>query len=398
MKIVLLTSHPIQHQAPLFEKLAKVDGLDLTVYFCWDYGIKEKIDPSFQRKIKWDLPLLEGYKYKFLKNYSLKSSSGFWGQINPGIIPELFQRSIAKKYDAVIIFGWNSFTNWLAFLTAFVMKIPVFLRGENPLNQEFLKPKWKIKIKKIILGRLFKQISGFLYIGEENKKFYRYYGVPLPKLFFCPYADDNERYISAAENLKPQKRRLKNELGINSEKTVILFVGKFIRKKRPFDLLKAYEIVVKNQKQKDKELALVFVGDGPLRSEVEKCAENRKLKNVYFVGFKNLTELPRYYGLSDILVLPSEAGETWGLVVNIAMCFKMPAIVSDMAGCGPDLISHNKNGYIFHLGDINELSQQLNDLIENSQKRATFGKKSFVVVQNYSYKKDVEGIIAALKK
>ncbi len=121
-KLAILVSHPIQYQAPLFKKLAERPEVDLTVYFCWDFGVKETYDSEFGKKLEWNIPLLDGYQYKFLKNYSLKPSSGFWGQINPSIILEL----LTNKYDAILIFGWNSFTNWLAFFTAFINKTPVF--------------------------------------------------------------------------------------------------------------------------------------------------------------------------------------------------------------------------------------------------------------------------------
>lgn len=392
-RVAILTSHPIQHQAPLFQKLAKRPEIDLTVYFCWDFGFrKESYDSEMGRKLKWDIPLVEGYNYKFLKNFSLRPSSGFWGQINPGIIKEL----IENKYDAVIIFGWNSFTNWLAFLTAFIVKMPVFLRGENPLSQEAFKNPFKLKIKKIILGWLFRRISAFLYIGEENKKFYQYYGIPELKLFLCPYADDNERYISEAKKLKPKKLIFKKELGIDSKNTVILFVGKLIERKRSFDLLKAYELLTKSSNLKSESFSLVIVGDGILRPSLEDYAKSRGLKDVYFVGFKNLTELPKYYAFADILVLPSGVGETWGLVVNIAMCFKLPIIVSDLVGCGPDLVKNNKNGYIFPSGDIDKLILYLKSLISDTRKRKLFGEKSFKIIGNYSYEKNVDGILKAL--
>lgn len=388
-KLAVLTSHPIQYQAPLFKKLAARPDVDLTVYFCWDFGVREaEMDKELGMKVKWDVPLLGGYQCKFLKNLSLKPANSFCGQINPGIVPEL----IKAKPHAILIFGWNSFTNWLAFLIAFVSGIPVFLRGESPLSQEFLKNPLKLKIKKIILGTLFKRIRAFLYFGKENKKFFQYYGVPEEKLFFCPYADDNEYYIAAAKNLESRRNEFRNELGISPEKTVILFVGKFIDKKRPFDLLEAYE------KIRHLNAALVLVGDGPLRQEAGIYAKNRNLSNVHFVGFKNLTELPKYYALSDILVLPSASGETWGLVVNIAMCFKLPVIVSDLVGCGPDLVKDGLNGYVFPLGNTEKLSRQIEDLIKNPRKRKEFGRKSFEIVQDYSFDKDIEGILAAFAK
>lgn len=386
-KVAILTSHPIQHQAPLFQKLARRPEIDLVVYFCWDFGFqKESYDPEMGRKLRWDIPLTYGYRYKFLKNFSLKPSSEFWGQINPSIVAEL----VKNKYDALIVFGWNSFANWLAFFTAFLIKTPVFLRGENPFNQEVFKNPAKTKIKKTFLTLLFKRISAFLCIGEENRKFYRHYNLPASRLFFCPYADDNERYISEAEKLKPQKLSFKKELGIAPEKVVILFVGKLIDRKRPLDLIRTYERI------NNQDTALVIVGDGALRSALEDYAKSCNLKNIYFVGFKNLTELPKYYALADILVLPSGVGETWGLVVNIAMCFKMPIIVSDMVGCGPDLVKNELNGYIFPVGNIDRLFQCLEDLVKNPAKRMAFGEKSFEIIQDYSYEKNIDGILKAL--
>lgn len=393
-KLAVLTSHPIQYQAPLFKLLAQRQEIDLTAYFCWNVGVeKEAFDLEFGKKIKWDIPLLEGYKYKFLKNFSLKSSSEFWGQINFGIINELKK----NKYDFILIFGWNSFTNWLAFLTAFIFKIPVLLRGENPLNQELLKPKWKIKIKKIILGRLFRHISAFLYIGEENKKFYRYYGAPEGKLFFVPYAVDNERYIAAAENFKPQKQKFRNELGIKQNDVVVLFVGKLIEKKRPMDLLLAYQQLTTNNLQFKKEVHLLYVGDGVLKEKLNQYVKENNLKNVHFVGFKNQTELPQYYVISDIFVLPSGEGETWGLVVNEAMCFELPAIVSDAVGCSSDLVKNGENGYIFLLGNVEKLADLLLELVIDSKKRDDFGKKSFEIIKNYSFDNDINKIIKIIK-
>lgn len=393
-KLAILTSCPIQYQAPLFKEMAKNSKIDLKVHFCSDFGInKSAYDAGFGKEIKWDIPLLDGYKYEFLKNYSLKpSETKFWGQINFGVILEI----IKEKYDGILILGWNSFTNWLAFLTAFLIKTPILLRGENPLNQELLKPEWKIKIKKIILGTLFKFISGFLYIGEENKKFYQYYGAPEKKLFFAPYAVDNERYIAAKKELVIKNYELRKKSGIGRNDVIILFVGKFIEKKRPFDLLRAYHnLIIHNSKFI---IHLLFVGDGALRTELENYVKENNLHNVHFVGFKNQTELPQYYAMADIFVLPSGEGETWGLVVNEAMCFDLPVIVSNVVGCGSDLVKNGENGYIFPLGDIKKMSEYLEELANNNKERKLFGKKSFEIIQNYNYQKNIDGILSALAK
>ncbi|MBI5305974.1 glycosyltransferase family 4 protein [Candidatus Wolfebacteria bacterium] len=401
IKLAIITSHVIQYQTPLFKKLAKHQEIDLSVYFCWKFGSEKTYDFQFGKIIEWDIPLLAGYKYKFLKNFSLNPSSDFWGQINFGIIIEL----IKNRPDAVLVYGWNSFVNWLVFITAFLSGSSVLLHGENPLNQELLKSKWKLAIKKIIFGKLlFPRVNAFLYIGEENKKFYQYYGVPEEKLFFTPYAVDNTRFINEAKNLKSHPphpptggggSNLKNSIGIDSNSIVILFVGKLIEKKRSMDLLKAYHKCITHNSKFI--IHLLFVGDGALRSELEKYIKENNLKNIHFAGFKNQTELPQYYAMADIFVLPSGEGETWGLVVNEAMCFGLPVIVSDVVGCGKDLVKNEENGYIFPLGNIQKLSEYLTDLIKNSKKRESFGKKSFEIIQNYSHEKDIEGILKILK-
>lgn len=387
MKIAFLTSHPIQYQVPFFRKLDQEPGTDLRIYFCLDIGVKKYKDPEFGKEIKWDIPLLEGYKYKFLKNYSPKPKPFFFGQINFGIIKELYK----NKYDAIIVHGWNSFTNILAIVFAKIFGAKVFLRGIAPLNQEFFKPKLKIFFKKILFFFFFKLIDAFLYVGEENKNFYKFYGVKEKKIFFCPYAVENERFIKSYSYWQEKRKALREKLGIKENDVVILFAGKLIEKKRPLVLLKAYEkISVANK-------FLIFVGQGKLKEEMENYIKRRNLKNIIITGFVNQKEISKYYALADIFVLPSGLGETWGAVVNEAMCCKLPIIVSDLVGCGKDLVREEENGYLFKVNDVDDLSKKLEILVKDKQKREKFGQKSFQIIQNYSYENDIKGLLKAFQ-
>lgn len=393
MKLAVLMSHAIQYQVPLLRKIAARKEIDMTAYFCWNYGITHTFDKEFGREVRWDISLLEGYKYKFLKNFSLKPSNNFLGLLNFGIVRELTR----NRYDAILLFGWNSFANWLVFLTAPLFGTKIFLQGENPLSQELLKGKMKLRLKRLVFWWLFRRIDAFLYIGEENKKFYRYYGVPESKLFFSPYAVENDRYTPAVATLKERRDSFRKELDIAHNDVAILFVGKLIEKKRPFDLLRAYEQAAISGSGKGGNLSLIFVGDGALREELECYAREHHLNHVYFVGFKNQTELPQYYTLADIFVLPSGIGETWGLVVNEAMCFGLPVIVSNVVGCGSDLVKENQNGFIAPLGNIQKLAHCLVQLADNKERRIAFGKRSSEIVSGYTHEKDVNAILAAAK-
>jgi len=386
MKLAVVMSHAIQYQVPLLRKIAAAKDMKLMVYFNWDFGVRETLDTQFGQKVKWDIPLLDGYAYKFLKNISPKPSSNFWGQMNFGIVPEL----IRNRYDAVLLFGWNLFTNWLVFLVAPLVGTRIILQGESPLSHELTKKESSRFVRKLIFGVLFRLVGKFLYIGEENRKFYEYYGVPERKLLFAPYAVENDRLFAAAEELKGKKAELRKEFGIGGNQPVILFVGKFIEKKRPMDLLRAYKLIAHGS-------ALVFVGDGVLRPEMEDYIKTQNLKNVRIVGFKNQTELPKFYAIADIFVLPSGIGETWGLVTNEAMCFGLPVIVSEMVGCGADLVKPGKNGFIFPVGNIEKLAEHISFLLSDEKRRIEFGNKSREIISAYSQEADVKAILEAMK-
>ena len=378
-KIIFLLSHPIQYFSPLFVEIAKNENLDLTVLYCDDYGTRSKnIHPEVGEIAGWDIPLLEGYNYKFLKNNSWKPSifNGFFGLINF----EIFKTLKNERGSFLVIPGWNYCTYILAIGCSKIFGLKICIRGDNPYKQEILKSKYVLFTKRIILGKiLFRFINYFLYVGKENKLYYEYYSVSENKLLFTPHAVDNARFGAEYQKYKDKKPELRKELGLPVGKLIILFAGQFIRKKRPLDLLKAYHLL------KNDNTALVFLGDGELRKEMERYISDNNLKDVYLTGFKNQTEIGKYYVTSDMFVLPSGTGETWGLVVNEAMNFHLPIIASSLAGCANDLIYNNENGFIYSCSKIDDLINYLSELIKNEDQRNEFGKKSGEIVRLYSF-------------
>ncbi|OGY97959.1 MAG: hypothetical protein A2855_01675 [Candidatus Liptonbacteria bacterium RIFCSPHIGHO2_01_FULL_57_28] len=387
-RVAIVASHPIEQQGPFFKVLAQSASIEPEVFYCWKFGVDQPtFDPEFGQAIQWDIPLLDGYRCKFLPNLAPHPTSAhFFGEINPGIVPAIWR----GKYDAVIVYGWNSATALLAYCTALLRRTPIYIRGENPLNQELLKNPWLRSLKKVVLGLLFQYVTGFLYIGQENRKFFKYYGVPERKLHFVPYAVDNARFLADAARLMPQKGSLRREFGIDPGAAVILSLGKLIEKKRPLDLLRAYERLASPDK------ALVFVGDGPLRPELERYVADKKLSGVHFAGFRNQTEVGRFYALADIFAFPSQAGDTWGFVLNEAMCFGLPLVVSDIVGSVPDLVQPGKNGFVFPAGDVDALARSLEELVASPDQRRVFGAGSKEIVKKYSYEAGVAAIEAAL--
>ena len=217
-------------------------------------------------------------------------------------------------------------------------------------------------------------------------------GWPTHKIFDCPYFVDNDRFSSSALELFNHRAQLRAQWQIPDRACCFLFAGKMIAKKRPLDLLQA----VSKVRDCGAPVHVLMVGTGELLDEAKVFAEKEKLP-VTFAGFLNQTEMPKAYVAADCLVLPSDAGETWGLVVNEATACGIPAIVSDHVGCGPDLVLEGQTGVVFPLGDIAALSEKIGALASEPAKLRAMGKAAQQrVVNYYSINRAVEGTLAAI--
>jgi glycosyltransferase involved in cell wall biosynthesis len=210
----------------------------------------------------------------------------------------------------------------------------------------------------------------------------------------CPYFVDNERFAADADRLCRERASLRDRWGIPPEAFCFLFAGKLIEKKRPLDILRA----LSSLKAKSPPVHLLVVGEGPLRAEAEQLARRERLP-VTFAGFLNQTQIGQAYAAADVLVLPSDAGETWGLVVNEAMLFGRPAIVSDRVGCWPDLVLEGETGLRFSFGDEKKLAEAMTRFVDKPEEAHRMGARARDrVLRSYSVEAAVEGTLAAVRR
>lgn len=385
-RLAVLASHPIQYQAPLFRALAAVPEVDLHVFFCGRWGQERYVDPGFGVSFSWDIPLLEGYRHSFLPNLSpARTPGGFLSMANPWIAAALLK----ERFDALLLHGWGRMTNWMAWSCAGLLGMPILLRGEsNGMSEPTGLKGW---IKRIALRTLFARVSGFLAIGSHNANFYRTYGIPEAAIFWTPYAVDNGFFMERARELETRKRALKEREGLAPDLPVVLYCGKFIREKRPLDLLEALATL-----KDEVRFGTVLVGDGPLRADVERLVVERRLQDVRLVGFRNQRDLPIYYSMSDVLVLPS-GFEPWGLVVNEAMCFGVPVITSDRVGSAADLVREGENGFTYPVGDVVALADRLRRVLIDGATRREMGGRSRDIIARWGIDETVDGVLNALR-
>ena len=115
----------------------------------------------------------------------------------------------------------------------------------------------------------------------------------------------------------------------------------------------------------------------------------------FFLGFKNQSELPRYYNLSDFLVLPSKF-ETWGFVVNEAMNAAKAVVLSDRVGAAVDLVDDGKNGFIYQSGNITQLASVISKLCQDSQMCIDMGEFGRQKISSWSYQEQVNSLRTVL--
>ena len=389
--LAVLTTHPIQYQIPLWKELSARGKVPLRVFYMSDLGLMPRFDPGFKRPLAWDIDLLEGYDHEFLNVWTGSSQeSFFWLSLKSDFKRILNDHSIRVLW----IQGWQVAAYWQAAWAANRAGVELWLRGETNIRSNrtgFLKG-----MKRIALRRLFDRVDRFLFVGEANRKFYLSQGVSEERMISAPYGVDNARFAEQAYRIRDKRKILRKKWCIPENAFCFLFVGKLIPKKRPGDLVSAVRHLETEALKQP--LHILFVGTGDLEHELRQSCAIAFDKEIHFggaqapkasfVGFLNQTEVSQAYVAADCLVLPSEATETWGLVVNEAMASGLPCITSDACGCVEDLILPICPQLSYPVGDISRLQHAMKIAMTCPPSNQTLKEH----VKDYSLLRTVEAV------
>lgn len=386
-RLAVIAKHPVHTQLPLYKRLARHPEVDLTIFFGSNFGIAEGKVPVVQRGITvkmYDVPDLSDIAHKFLKNYGTSAEpTGFWSPIAPGIWRELRK----EKFDAIIIHGYGTLLDIVAYLAARLTKTPVMMMGETYLRSD--RQGWKGALKDIYVGVWLKGVRACLPIGTISKRFYLHHGVSEECLFIVPYSVENAQLRSEAEELSRKKDQLKSKYGIRPGLPVIIFVGRLIERKHPLDIIKAFQRI-------QQRAVLVIVGDGPRMSILRQYIVEHEIENVHLLGSHTPGDTRGIFSVSDIFVL-SSSYEPWGFVVNEAMCFGLPVIAADGVAAAYDLIEQGGNGYMYASRDVDALARYFEELVDDPPRRAAMGMRSVEIIASWNYALGADRIVSALR-
>lgn len=368
-RVLYLVDHPIQYQAPLLRRLASQPDIDLKVVFKSLSGAERYMNRGFRRQLSWDVSLLDGYDHDIAPN----------------------DRQLAahiSRCDAVWLHGWQGRRMRRALGAAYKSDRPILMRGENTL---FAVPKRGLRriVKRRYLDWILLRCAAFLCIGSANRDYYLAQGVEPERLYFMPYAVDNDYFRAQTKKAAERRREFRAELGLEPGRPVVLFAGKLQPRKNPALLLKAFRSIDRPGLRNP---YLLFVGDGVLRGSLERAAARDR--DVRVLGFRNQSELPAFYDLADVFVLPSRR-EPWGLAVNEAMNARCAIIASDECGCAPDLV-YPDCGSVVPAGKLKPLAGALATVLSDPDRCRSMGERAYDRIGEWNFDRDVGGFRAAL--
>lgn len=389
VRVLLVSSQPIQNVLSL-QLMAQDSRIEVLTAFCSLPDARLWRDPEHLTKEAFDTPLLDGYPWTQVRNYSPFPRLGrFYGLINPGLI------SLVSRFDCCIVYGHAYISFWLAIATAKLLGKPVLIGTDATSLQTTsgtnLKISLKAKLKRKLLPFFYNRVVDLVLVpSSASRQFICSLGVPEERVTVTPYVVDNERISNLAA--QADRREVRGQLQIPDDAAVVIFCAKFLPRKRPHDVLKAFAAAEVPGSY------LLMVGDGPLMEALKSEAEELGIADrVRFPGLIMYSRLPELYASSDVLVFPSEH-EPFGLPVNEAMLCGIPAIVSDRVGAGYDLVEDGKTGFVYPCGDVSALAKILSDVLPDRMLLKSMGEQASKRMASWSPAANAEATIRAVEK
>ena len=365
MKVAFVTNLCAHYRYKLFRLLSTEYGFD---FYFFDNKKQTKEDVKHLTMFKDD---------KFLESSAL------------GILRRLRQ----TRYDVIIKCTNNKWVFLGCFIIAKVIKAKLVVWHTVWYYPDTIQ--YKFFLSRLLMVILNNYTDAIVVYGEHGKKFLTDKGVKKEKIFIAWQTVDNDLF--GREVSHNEIDSITNKLKLQKDKKIILYVGRLIR-------LKGIEILLKSLrclKDSKKAFTMLFCGDGDMRKEItEYCIK----ENIEYriTGLIPYHELPVYYKIARVLVLPSITTKTlkeaWGLVVNEAFNQGCPAIVTDAVGAGVGgLIKDGENGYLIPEGNVKELTNALNSILEDDAIYQKMCLNALEEIKEWNYERQVKGFLDAIE-
>lgn len=363
------------HVVPLFAALAEKPGIDLHVYFYSETDANRRWKASPEGKFRYTILPHLGIRFR--------GKDLFTYFINPTILPALRH----DGFDVLISAGWDSFTAQISFLYCALTRRPYIVWSGSTVNE----PSWRRTLSLPLVKLIVRGASGYIAYGTRAKEYLEMLGAPAEKIALSFNTVDVDYFRDAHDAIAPAETdALRARLGVATPH-VILYVGQLIERKGPRTLIEAFARV----KRELPDVGLVLVGYGMEEDAVRQSVREHMVADVIFAGTVDVFEMPQYYALADLFVLPSYE-EVWGLVLNEAMACGLPVITTDRVGASVDVVHEGKNGFVVPANDPIALAERIIYVLESPKRVRAMGEASRKLIERFRVEESVKGLEQAV--
>jgi glycosyltransferase involved in cell wall biosynthesis len=384
-RVAVVVSHPIQHFCPLYRAVTEDGRLALKVFFGSTAGASAYFDKDFNREVRWQSDLLDGYQHEFLPG-----AEGVRDLSRPISNPALEARLDAWDPAAVVAYGFFHGLSRAAYRWGRRRGRRTLSIADSELRQP--RPLATRLRKRLSVPFFLRQVDAFLTVGDCNEAYYRHYGARPEQFHRSPFPIDERALDQVVRERERHRAAVRQRLGAAPEDCVALMVGKLTARKRPADAIRALAWAL--GRPGGEGLRLVLAGDGPERPALEALVGEVGRGRVHLAGFVEVGDLAGYYAAADLLVHPS-AQDPHPLTISEAIYFGLPCIVSDRVGSvGPtDDVRPGENGLEFPVGSVEALGRCMVALASDPARRADMGRRSAAIGEGRRMAATVEGFV-----
>jgi glycosyltransferase involved in cell wall biosynthesis len=278
---------------------------------------------------------------------------------------------IMNPSDLVVLPGYHRPEYWVMLLICMLRRRRRAVFCDSTAFDRKKSP-WKEKAK----AMFFRRCDGFFCYGSRSKQYVASYGIDPGKIYDgCQAAALAHGYEAAAIRAHYAGNSFAADCALR-----FLYIGRLAEEKGLFDLLEAFARV----RQQLPAASLDLVGSGALEAELRQRAEQLGIASaVTFLGTKTPDDIGQLLLNSTAMILPS-LREPWGLVVNEALSFGCPVVVSNICGCVPELVIDGVTGYSFPAGDVDALAQAMLNAQLLSKDRAAVALRCLDVIAKFT--------------
>jgi glycosyltransferase involved in cell wall biosynthesis len=339
-RVTVVSPEPTPYRAPLFDRVASRDDIDLTVI----YAARTVVGRTWSVTLNHEAVFLAGHRVPLVRRalrHDYPITSGIFGALR------------TSRPNVVVVSGWSTFASQAAIAWSRTNRIPYILLVES----HDLGPRagWRRAVKGAVVPRLLRGSANVLVVGSAARESVVARGADPDRVRVFANTVDVPSWIERAEGLTQ----------LPHSGVIVLSIGRDVPEKA-FDVLAAA------------------------------CAE-AGVKLELVAGGASEEELAQRYVDADVFALLSRH-ETWGVVVNEAAASGLPLVLSDRVGAAHDLLRDGENGYLVPADDVSAAAAALDKLADEPELRRRMGERSRELVRAWGYEPSVESFVAAVRE